>query len=142
MADAPSSSATTDTKDIVKICENNWNKWKHDCSGFLKAVASDLGISLSGNANMIIDTMNRAPWTQLDDDKDSAVKYASLGYLVVAGLKEKNHGHVVVIVPGPSDPYPNGYWGQFGGTGRKNARISLSWKPSALKDVQYYAIQP
>ncbi|MEC4592565.1 MULTISPECIES: hypothetical protein [Nitrospirillum] len=126
---------------IISVCERNWEKWKADCSGFLKAVAADLGISLSGQANDIIDTMGHAPWIQLGNDSEKAVTYAGQSYLVVAGLKAPHHGHVVVIVPGAPKPYPSGYWGRFGGTGRKNTSISWSWKHSELPEVRYFAVQ-
>jgi|GEM_PF-5099579 len=100
-----------DPQDIKSLCENEWEHWKHDCSGFLKAVAGDLGITLTGQANAIIDVMGRAPWLQLNTDADKTVSYAKPGYFVVAGLKEARHGHVVIIVPGSSKPYPTGYRG-------------------------------
>ncbi|MFM0222689.1 hypothetical protein [Paraburkholderia dipogonis] len=129
-------------QNIKTLCENHWTQWKADCSGFLKAVAAELGITLTGDANSIIDTIGRAPWTQLDSDADKAVAYAALGYLVVAGLKATHHGHVVIIMPGPSKPYPLAYWGRYGGAGRKNTAINFSWTHADLANVQYYAIKP
>ena len=93
--------ATIPVKDV---CEKHWDQWKGDCSGFLKAVASDLGITLTGQANAIIDAMGRDPWEQLGTDADQAVNHAGMTYLVVAGLKATPNGHVVVIVPGPAKP--------------------------------------
>lgn len=129
-------------KDIKTLCETEWDQWKHDCSGFLKAVAGDLGVTLSGDANAIIDTMSQGAWIQVGSDSDKAVNYAGMGYLVVAGLKATHHGHVVIIMPGQSKPYPLGYWGRFGGTGRKNTAINFSWKHADLANVQYFAIRP
>jgi hypothetical protein len=129
-------------KDIKSLCEQEWDKWKADCSGFLKAVAGDLGISLTGQANDIIDLMGRAPWTQIGLSAESAVGYANRGFLVVAGLKAKGHGHVAIIMPGSAKPNPIGYWGRFGGTGRKNTPINWSWNKADLAQVQYFSIQP
>lgn len=131
-----------DRQDIKALCETHWPQWKHDCSGFLKAVAADLGITLSGDANAIVDAMGWAPWTQLGADADKAVAYAGMGYLVVAGLKAGHHGHVVIIMPGQSKPYPLAYWGRFGGTGRKNSPINYSWTHADLANVRYFAIRP
>ena len=129
-------------KDIRSLCEKEWDKWKADCSGFLKAVAGDLGIQLTGQANEIVDAMGRAPWTPLGSDADMAVSYANRGYLVVAGLKAKGHGHVAIIMPGTSKPHPIGYWGRFGGSGKKNTPINWSWNGADLAHVQYFAILP
>lgn len=105
-------------------------------------MANDLGITLSGQANAIVDTMNHSPWVQLHTDADQAIKYANLGYLVVAGLKAAPNGHVAVIVPSPSRPYPTGYWGRLGGIGQKNMAINWAWKHADLAHVQYYAGHP
>ncbi|PRY08575.1 hypothetical protein [Paraburkholderia sp. BL25I1N1] len=129
-------------QNIKTLCENHWARWKADCSGFLKAVAADLDITLTGDANSIIDTIGRAPWTQLGSDADKAVAYAGLGYLVVAGLKATHHGHVVIVMPGQSKPYPLACWGRYGGVGRKNTAINFSWSHADLANVQYYAIKP
>jgi hypothetical protein len=42
---------------VIAACEAEWNKFKSDCSGFAKAVARRLGISLSGQANSMIDAL-------------------------------------------------------------------------------------
>ncbi|MFL9875695.1 hypothetical protein [Paraburkholderia megapolitana] len=131
-----------DKKDIKTLCENHWDDWKGDCSGFLKAVAADLGLTLTGDANALVGTMSGAPWSQLGTDKDKAVAYAGLGYLVVAGLKATPHGHVAIIMPGVSKPYPLAYWGRYGGSGRKNTALNYSWSHKDLASVQYYAIRP
>jgi len=125
-------------KTIKDICEARWDAWKSDCSGFLKAVAADVGIKLHGQANTIIDTMSDS-WEDLGDDAAKAVLHASSRRLVVAGLKATGHGHVAVIVPGPATPWPHAYWGQFNGTGRKNATINWAWNKADRDDVRYYS---
>ncbi len=126
---------------VKAICEKRWDANKGDCSGFLKAVASDFGIKLTGQANVIIDTMGKPPWTQLGSDTAKAAQYAKLGYLVVAGLKAIPHGHVAVIVPVTPNPYLTGYWGMLGGIGRKNTTLNWSWNKIDLPKVQYFAIR-
>jgi hypothetical protein len=126
---------------VKDVCEKHWDQWKGDCSGFLKAVASDLGITLTGQANAIIDAMGRDPWEQLGTDADQAVNHAGMAYLVVAGLKATPNGHVVVIVPGPAKPYPTGYWGRLHGVGRKNTTINWAWDHTDLPNVKYFAVK-
>ncbi len=129
------------TISVKDACKKEWPTWKADCSGFLKAVAGDVGIKLSGPANDIIDAMGRPPWVQLGKDAAKAVSYLSTGYLVVAGLKATPNGHVVVIVAGPAVPYPFGYWGRLDGVGRENASINWAWNHTDLPNVQYFAIK-
>jgi hypothetical protein len=52
----------------------NWERRKSDCSGFLKAVAADLGITLIGQANSLIDSMASVPWLPLESDAANAVR--------------------------------------------------------------------
>ncbi len=127
---------------VKEACEARWETWKADCSGFLKAVAADVGIELTGQANAIIDTVGTAPWVQLESDADCAVSYAGMGYLVVAGLKANPNGHVCVIVSGASKPYPSAYWGRLNAVGKKNATINWAWTHADLAKIQYYAMMP
>lgn len=128
---------TTDGDKVVDACEKYWEKYKGDCSGFVKAVALELGVTLTGPANDIVDQIGRAPWVSLKSGADAAVK-ASLG-LVVAGLKANPHGHVVIVVPGPiaHDKYPTAYWGQLGGVGKKKTTINWSWDQTDRDKVGY-----
>ena len=130
--------------DVAAASERNWDSWKHDCSGFVHAVTTDLGVPLTGTANQIVDDLNASgnEWTKLGNDPQKAQDYASQGFVVVAGTKGEQHGHVVIIVPAPhAERYPVGYWGQYGGTGRKNSTINYSWTREALPTVQYFARQ-
>jgi hypothetical protein len=127
---------------IQDVCEQDWDAWKSDCSGFLKAVAGDVGVTLTGQADAIIDQMGLLPWLQFENDAEKAVLYAGMGYLAVAGLKASPNGHVVVIMPGSANPYPTGYWGKLNGVGRKNTTINWAWTHSDLANVQYFAIKP
>lgn len=128
-------SATSDK--IVASCEQHWDAYKTDCSGFVKAVAKDFGIVLTGLADSIVDQIEQAPWKTLASGVEAAAK-ASVG-LVVAGLKATPHGHVVIIVPGKlaHGKYPTGYWGQLGGLGKKNATINWAWNAADRDKVTY-----
>lgn len=124
---------------IVQACESDWEAHKNDCSGFLKAVAHDIGIVLTGQANDIVDHIANSPWTSLDHDGVAAKTKAELGLFVVAGLKDTPNGHVVVITPGPlaHDKYPTGYWGKLHGVGQKNATINWAWNAEDRDKVVY-----
>jgi hypothetical protein len=124
---------------VVRACKAEWNSHKSDCSGFVRAVAHDLGITLQGLANDIVDQICRSPWTSLKHDGIAARQKAEAGYFVVAGLKEKPHGHVVVITPGPlaHAKYPTGYWGRLHGTGKMNTTINFAWNKQDRDKVFY-----
>lgn len=97
---------------IFDIAEKNWDTNKSNCSGYVKAVAADLGVILAGQANDLIDFWTaHAPWVNLGHDAKKASELAANGYLVFAGEKDRPNGHVVLIVPGWSaNGYPMGYW--------------------------------
>ena len=127
---------------IETVSRREWPRWKSDCSGFVHAVADDLGIALSGNANAMVDAMGvkASGWIDLGSDPALAISYANRGFFVVAGLKASGHGHVVVIVPTPAGSrYPVGYWGRLGGVGREKTGINWSWNHRDLPKVDYYA---
>src|SRR4051794_36131864 len=86
----------TKTNKIIRLCEAHWDAYKSDCSGFVKAVAADLGVTISGLANDIVGKMESAPWVPLKSGV-AAKEKADLGYFVVGGLKAEPHGHVVVV---------------------------------------------
>lgn len=133
----------TDSQKIINACEAKWNTWKSDCSGFLKAVAQELGVAMSaGQANGIVDWLdNSSTWLRLGTDKASANLHANQGFFVVGGSKSSGHGHVAIIVSGGSSARPNGYWGRLGTIGKKNESITWSWGQAALPDVKFYAIR-
>jgi hypothetical protein len=112
---------------VIAACESNWEAHKSDCSGFVKAVAGDLGLVMTGMANDIVDNIQLAPWKVVGSGP-AASGMAQTGF-VVAGLKETGHGHVVVVVPGPlnRDKYPSAYWGRLGSVGMKDTTINWAW---------------
>ena len=123
---------------VTKACEAHWESHKDDCSGFAKAVANALGITLTGQANDIVDKMGALPWKGLDSAK-AAKDQADLGYLVLGGLKATKNGHVVVVVSGPlnRETYPTAYWGKLGGEGRKATTINWAWNKTDRDKVVY-----
>jgi hypothetical protein len=137
---------TATPQQIIDACEDNWDADKSDCSKFVKDVVATFGVTLTGQANDIVDQITSQPeWQQLNDGV-AAKQAADNGQLVIAGLRgseqtpPEDHGHVVVVVSGPlaNNKYPSAYWGRLGGVGEKNKTINFAWK-SADRDAVHYA---
>jgi len=129
---------TPNAQRIINACEAEFNTYSGDCSGFVRAVASDLGITLTGLANQITDQIQIAPWAVLPDGVQAKAK-ADQGFFVIGGLKDNPHGHVVVVVTGPlaANKYPTAYWGRLGGIGKKNTTINWAWNSDDRDNVTY-----
>ena len=91
---------------VKDACEACFAAHANDCSGFVRAVGTRLGVTITGLANDIVDTIGDSPeWTVLDDGIAAAAQ-AAAGKLVVGGLRgdeqahPDEHGHVVVVVAG------------------------------------------
>ena len=126
---------------VEDACIKHWEDFKSDCSGFIKAVAKELGVTLDGNANAIVDTIQKTPWTILKNGEEAKNK-AMAGKLVIAGLKASGHGHVAIITLGSlaHDKYPTGYWGKLNGVGKKSTTINWSWNKTDRDKVIYGSI--
>jgi hypothetical protein len=127
---------------IIDACEKHWATHQANCSGFVKAVAAEFDLALTGLANDIVDYIS-TNWTTLADGPAAATA-AAQGLLVVAGLKEAGHGHVVVVVDGPlaQGKYPTAYWGRLGSSGKKNTTLNYSWGRSSRDSVIYRSAVP
>lgn len=125
---------------VIQACIANWDAHKADCSGFVKAVAAELGVRLGGQANDILKAL-AADWWPIPGGL-AAAEYAGAGYLVVAGLAADPNGHVVVVVPGPlaHGKYPTAWWGQLGGVGKKAKTLNFSWNQSDRNKVGYWGM--
>ena len=130
---------------VREVCETCFEAHKSDCSGFARAVADELGVTLQGLADQIVETLrNGAGWTPLKDGV-AAAQSAKAGKLVIAGLKGSEqahpdaHGHVVVVVDGPlnRNAYPSAYWGRLGAVGEKNKTINWAWTAEDRDHVSY-----
>ena len=135
--------------DAVKdACEACFAANANDCSGFARAVAGQLGVTLTGLANDIVDTLRAGgAWTRLDDGVAAAAA-ATAGKLVVGGLKGSEqthpdaHGHVVVVVAGrplAHGKYPFAYWGRLGGGGMRDQTVNWAWREEDRDNVTYAA---
>jgi len=131
---------------VVDACEKNWPFWKADCSGFVKAVAHELGVCLVGDANAIVSGLTRPPWESIDPwwsvaSGVDAADWAEGGYLVIAGKQAPGNGHLVVVVPGPlaHGKYPTAYWGKLHSIGKKVTTLNYAWTANDLGTVNYWA---
>ncbi|MBC7987852.1 MAG: hypothetical protein H7X93_14465 [Sphingomonadaceae bacterium] len=113
----------SNARKVIETCKAQWPATKGSCNGFVTAVASELGVTLSGTANQILDhiTGQGSEWKALSDGV-AAKAAAEKGSLVIAGLRSgdftpaDDHGHVVIVVAGPMNPggwAPAAYWGSI-----------------------------
>jgi hypothetical protein len=132
---------------VTAACVACYAAHQGDCSGFARAVAAQLGVTLSGIADEIVDTLRTSPeWTPLANGV-AAVQNAENGNLVIAGLKGAEqavpnaHGHVVVVVAGPlaHDAYPTAYWGSLAGQPGQDQTLNYAWTAADRDRVSYAA---
>jgi hypothetical protein len=138
--------------DAVKdACEACFAANANDCSGFARAVASRLEVTLIGLANDIVDTIRNDPaWLPLADGV-AAAEGAAAGKLILGGLRGDEqthpdaHGHVVVVVATPAGQqpahgkYPFAYWGRLGGGGMRDQTVNWAWRAEDRDNVTYAA---
>lgn len=140
---------------IVDKCKLSWDekfiagtKNSQNCSGFVKAVATKLGVALpaTANADDIVDAV-AAGWTRLASGA-LAAQQAATGALVLAGLKAKDHtparnnGHVAIVVSGAlyRDTYPMVWCGSTGGAQSQGTKsVGEVWSQTDRKNVSYFA---
>lgn len=132
---------------VRDACEASFDAHRHDCSGFVRAVGSVLGVEIDGLANEIVDALrDGGGWVRLTDGVAAAASAAG-GNLVLAGLRgdeqsvPNRHGHVAVIVAGPLEHnrYPSAYWGSLGGNPGRFRTINWAWT-TADRDRVTYAV--
>jgi hypothetical protein len=131
---------------VIAACEAVFDHDKSDCSAFARDVAKQVGVTLTGNADAIVDAI-RKDWTKLDDGV-AACAAADAGQLVIAGLKgseqiePSTHGHVVVVVSGPlaHDKYPSAYWGRLGGVGARDKTLNYAWRAGDRDAITYATV--
>lgn len=137
--------STSPAEKIKDTCERLLPANAGDCSAFVKAVCSEFGISLKGDANEIVDDLNTANgWTPLGSDATSgkkAAEAAANNQLVIGARKETGHGHVVVVVKGQLhlDKYPHAYWGKLNDPDNAgyDKTVNWAWVAAARDSVTY-----
>jgi ribosomal protein S9 len=119
-----------------------------NCSGFVQAVGSLLGVTITGNANAITAALKAGgQWSPLSNGVAAAAS-AQAGQLVVAGLNGSQqaqpdiHGHVVVVVAGPlvRGQFPTAYWGSLGSRAGAFESVNYAWTAQDLPNVTYAAM--
>jgi hypothetical protein len=132
---------------VRDACEACFDANKSDCSGFVRAVGTTLGVAIAGLADDIVNTLRAGgAWAPLKGGPAAAAS-AAAGNLVVGGLlgneqaAPSEHGHVVVVVAGPLNRglYPSAYWGRLGGVGAKNETVNWAWNAADRDKVTYAA---
>ena len=145
-----------DAAKIQKTCTDVWSQsgpdgpFKAACNYFAIEAAQRLGLSLSGTADQIIDSIRNNPtWTVLADGP-TARDAATQGLFVLAGVRSdaydppRTEGHLAIVTPGAMNPAgwaPAGYWGStdpvIAGKGGSGAPISQCYTV-AVKDLIVY----
>lgn len=130
---------------IIQVCRDQWPGQKSNCSGFVEAVAKQLGVTLSGLADEIYTEIQGDGWTAIPDGI-AAKAAADSGLFVIAALSgdqevpAQEHGHVCVVVSGPLDSvhekYPTGFWGQLGGVGSEMQTLNYAWNADSRDLVE------
>jgi hypothetical protein len=132
---------------VQQACEDAFDENGDDCNKFVKAVATSLGVTLSGNADDIVAEIQQLPWTYIGSDLEAAKKAADLAAqskLVIGGLTSgalgEAHGHVIVVVPGNlvNGLYPVAYWGSIvPGKAAKLRGVNYAFQHPYCDSVRY-----
>lgn len=138
---------------IVDACKNAWEGSflrgtpnKNNCSGFVKAVASQLGISLPATADADGIAEAVKAWKKVDSGEE-AQRLAANGSFVLVVLKGKDHhpprahGHVGVVVSGElyRQKYPMMWCGSIGHAQSEGDKsVGEVWNRADRDSVQYY----
>lgn len=136
--------ASDKASEIIAQCESVWGANKSDCSGFAKAVCGQFQVTMSGQADNIVDQIQGTDWTRLSDGV-AAKRAADQGQLVVCGIKGASlsppepNGHVAVVVSGElaHGKYPTAYWGKLHSVGRKKETLNYAFKQADRDKIIY-----
>lgn len=126
---------------LIRIPEN-----ASDCSKFVKSVAEEFSIKLTGTANEIFEQL--VPdngWTVLGEDESAgkrAAAAAAKGDFVIGARKENVNGHVVIVVQGSPlahGKYPFAYWGKLNDPDNAgiNNTVNWAWNQASRDSVKY-----
>lgn len=123
-------------------------KNKNNCSGFVKAVAKELGIPLpeTADANGIANLVKK-DWKKVESGS-AAAQLAGTGAFVLAVLQGSEHkparinGHVAIVVSGKlyKNKYPSVWGGSIGGAQSQGEKtVGEVWNTTDRDSVEYYA---
>ena len=146
-ADVDSAEAAGRRTRVIRACSSHWQDNKGDCSAFVNAVAKDLGISLTGNANAIYDQISASPWVRLGIGPKSVAAAGVAAYegkLVIAARRGKPNGQVAVIVDyrnafdsyAPAEQYKAiAFWGNLDTVGDQYKKITTAFTRKQFSEV-------
>jgi hypothetical protein len=132
---------------------HNWG----DCSGFVKAVQTDLWLMpFKGKANSIYDELGeRSDWVIFGSGADAlayAGHAANMGSLTIGVWKNSDpnsNGHVAIITAylpmlgSKPEQHAIGAWGELHGVGQLLGRISQSFGATKHQQIRYaYCVTP
>jgi hypothetical protein len=129
---------------ILDACKQHFAAHQNNCSGFVRAVAAELGYDLTGNADSITADIAKR-WLKIVSGADAAAA-AAAGSLVIAALAAKDHdppknnGHVVVVVGGElyHGTYPKCWGGSLGSyQSQGNRSVGEVWGKKSRDKVIY-----
>lgn len=135
-----------DRASIVVACQACFAANEKDCSGFVRAVASNVGVKLEGLANDIANTIRAGGAWQALANGVEANAAAEAGGFVIGGMRGDQqvnhdiHGHVVVVVGGTQlahGRYPAAWWGSLGGQPGQNKTVNFAWTEADRDRVTY-----
>jgi hypothetical protein len=134
---------------VLAACTKHWPDNQGDCSGFVRAVAQDLGFALSGNANAMYTQISKDPWIRIGIGTQASATAgitAGEGKFVVAAEQGQKNGHVAIVVDyrNAFDSYSQvdrdkavAFWGKLHSTGAEYERITRSWTATDLERVLF-----
>lgn len=145
---------------VIAACEKSFETHKANCSGFVRAVAKELGYVFPDTmrADQITQVIrgqkpNSGPAWKIKANAEDARKAALEGEFVVAGIMGSEYssdmGHVSVVIgdalvfsSSVGQKVPIGYWGAFGSVGSKRKSLAYSFNKQSFKDgkVTYASI--
>lgn len=137
---------------VVKSCQRHIDHHANNCSGFVKAVANDFGIHLTGLANDIFKELNNLHYVKKygvgsDASKVAAQDAADGKYLIIGASKDSNpngHGHVAIITGLDSHGNVLVYGGVLNHPEKASRNIKITskcWAGYKLNHI-YVAAQP
>ena len=135
---------------IIAACTKHWPGQTHNCSGFLKAVAAELNVTLTGQANQIYDQIRQRPWIAIGTGSNAtavAGLTAAEGNFVVGASRASDNGHVAIIVDylnafasySPAERNKAvGFWGSMSSVGGKEyTKITESWGATTMEGAYF-----
>lgn len=120
---------------VIGACTKHWPANNGDCSAFVRAVAHDLGLEVTGNANSIYDEISAVPWARIGIGTDAATiagVSAGEGKLVIAARRNAFDSYSAV-----DRNKAVAFWGSLDAVGQEYTRITRSWTASDLTQVLF-----